>query len=761
MGVFTWRGTEAHEDFAKTREYAKPPHATKSVQEREFFYDFSTVTESQLSDSQTLCQHCSVLQLKDISLAMTDTSYGKKPKQLKADIPGFEGTLEYHRKDVVPLLPSLAESADSGCGFCGLLRNAIIWHFRNHPLGCLPDDTIEFTRIRHQWNSGLSAFTVHSLAFSRPRHRWGYLTFRTSATPTDPCASMFGISSRLPKSVISPAGILTLKQWVFGNSKEKAALKALYRPKRLIYVGSKRESGLIRLVETNSHPDMDEEPQPYLTLSYCWGGKAPSLMATRKDYDRLKTSIFYDALPKTYQDTVRVARALGIKYIWIDALCIIQGDVADWEKESQAMTEIFRNSIVTIIPLRTTSCNDGFLERNPNIKVHYHSAEWNVSGSFLLRHIPFSYENAESSIRDEPSFSDRPVSLEIQNSVWHTRGWTFQEDIFAMRKLYFGQLMMYWDSLKPLDVMRTEDKIIDDTLDRIGSAELSIIHSSEPWRGDCDYDGWYYPILKYSEKKLTYEADRLPAVSSYAKLIASKSGDEYVAGLWGNNLHRGLLWKIQRRGRKTFGELMQTLKRPSEYIAPSWSWASRCGSLNLDNSDYMKLECSILEAKTRARGGDIYGRVSGGHLLLCGKVCGIPGGKLQKLPLGSPYLDIQCEWLATEDERYVAQCSLDWRETNEDGKQLSEASGQSIQSIVMLLLSSGHTTDASAFSRKPQEWEDNEEDPPLEVMHGLLLYPTGKREDEYWRVGLFHSLTDEKGGRQYFDKCEKRTLRIV
>ncbi|EHK23657.1 uncharacterized protein TRIVIDRAFT_138711, partial [Trichoderma virens Gv29-8] len=202
-------------------------------------------------------------------------------------------------------------------------------------------------------------------------------------------------------------------------------------------------------------------------------------------------------MPKTYQDTVRIARALGVKYVWIDALCIIQDDVVDWEKESQVMAEIFRNSLVT-----------------------------------------------------------------IENSVWHTRGWTFQEDLFAMRKLYIGQQMMYWDSLKPVDIMRTEDKIIDDKLDRMSNAESSIIHSSEPWRGDYDYDGWYFPMLQYSQKRLTFETDRLPAVSSYAKLIASKSGDTYLAGLWKKNLHRGLLWKMHRRSRWTFGELLRSLRRP-------------------------------------------------------------------------------------------------------------------------------------------------------------------------------------------------------
>ncbi|KAL7962255.1 heterokaryon incompatibility domain-containing protein [Trichoderma compactum] len=668
-----------------------PSGQKKSPDEEEFFYGFSAVAESNLSDAQVHCQHCSVVQLKDLRLKRTKVSWDdKKPLELRADVPNYEEDLEYRRKDVFPLLPSLAESVDSGCGFCALLRNAMIWHFRKYPLARLPDDAVEITKIRHYWNSDLNTIL-------------GHLTFRASIRPggmkhgensfLDPCASPFKpCSDFVPGSIISPAGILTPKQWVFGSSKEKAALKALHRPTRLVHVGGKRESSLIHLVESSTHADMAKEPQPYLALSY----------STRSNYSPLKSSISYNAMPKTYQDTVRIARALG---------------------ESQVIAEIFRNSLVTIVPLRATSSDEGFLERNPSIKIPYPSAEWNISGSFFLRDIPFSYQYAEPVLRGAPSFSDRPLLLEIQNSAWHTRGWTFQEDMFAMRKLYIGQLVMHWDSLKPVDIIRTEDNIIDDKLDRIGKAELSIIHTSTPWRSDCDYQGWYNPMLEYGHKKLTYDTDRLPAVSSYAKLIASKSGDVYLAGLWEKNLHRGLLWKINRRSRWTFRQLKGFLKRPREYIAPSWSWARIGSRITWDNTDYMKRECSILEAKTKAHGGDTYGR-----------------------------------WLAMEDEQYVAQCALDWRGTNEDGKQLSEASEEYIQNLVMFLVSSGYTEQPGAFSRRPIEWEYKEEEPPLEVMHGLLLYPTGKKG---WRVGLFHSLTDEKGGRQYFANCEEKTMRIV
>lgn len=177
-GLFTFDGRGQLEYFAKTIE---TPSHTKRAPKDTFHYNFSDIPESVLSDSQKLCQHCSVLQLENVRLAHTTGWDRRKPPELKADVPGFEEDLEYHRKDTVPSLPRLAESADAGCGFCCLLRNAMIQHFQRYRLERLPNDTIEMERIRHYWNAGLTAFTVHSPAFVRPRHRFGYLTFRVSA----------------------------------------------------------------------------------------------------------------------------------------------------------------------------------------------------------------------------------------------------------------------------------------------------------------------------------------------------------------------------------------------------------------------------------------------------------------------------------------------------------------------------------------------------------------------------------------------------
>jgi hypothetical protein len=49
-------------------------------------------------------------------------------------------------------------------------------------------------------------------------------------------------------------------------------------------------------------------------------------------------------LCKTYKDAIALTHALGISFLWIDSLCIIQDDAADWEAESGNMASIYENS---------------------------------------------------------------------------------------------------------------------------------------------------------------------------------------------------------------------------------------------------------------------------------------------------------------------------------------------------------------------------------------------------------------------------------
>ncbi len=71
-------------------------------------------------------------------------------------------------------------------------------------------------------------------------------------------------------------------------------------------------------------------------------------MTTRANIEQMKTKIVFESLPKTFQDVISIARRLGIQYVWIDSLCIIQTDLLDWELESAKMSDIYANAYLTI-----------------------------------------------------------------------------------------------------------------------------------------------------------------------------------------------------------------------------------------------------------------------------------------------------------------------------------------------------------------------------------------------------------------------------
>jgi len=102
-------------------------------------------------------------------------------------------------------------------------------------------------------------------------------------------------------------------------------------------------SNTIRLWETGGAKGQ------YISPSYCWG-TASFIRTTIANINEHKQGINIKQLPKTFQDCIFVCRTLGVQYLWIDAVCIIQDDIdgADWKRESIRMADIYRHSLLTI-----------------------------------------------------------------------------------------------------------------------------------------------------------------------------------------------------------------------------------------------------------------------------------------------------------------------------------------------------------------------------------------------------------------------------
>jgi Heterokaryon incompatibility protein (HET) len=94
-------------------------------------------------------------------------------------------------------------------------------------------------------------------------------------------------------------------------------------------------------------PDETSEVVPYMTISYRWG-KSPKVLLTQASISGLCKEVPLNLLPKSNRDAILVTRYIGIRHLWIDALCIIQDLEGDWLVESAKMRDIYKNSYCTV-----------------------------------------------------------------------------------------------------------------------------------------------------------------------------------------------------------------------------------------------------------------------------------------------------------------------------------------------------------------------------------------------------------------------------
>jgi hypothetical protein len=96
----------------------------------------------------------------------------------------------------------------------------------------------------------------------------------------------------------------------------------------------------------------------YIALSHCWG-KSHHLTTTTRNISAHKNGIPLDVLPATFRHAVQVAQELKIAYIWIDSLCILQDDAADWEVESAKMGNVYADSYLSVAAMSSTDDSSG------------------------------------------------------------------------------------------------------------------------------------------------------------------------------------------------------------------------------------------------------------------------------------------------------------------------------------------------------------------------------------------------------------------
>ncbi len=118
-------------------------------------------------------------------------------------------------------------------------------------------------------------------------------------------------------------------------------------PRRLLDLSG----GSVRLIDTNNTKPGSTR---YITPSHCWrrpGSDPAPLRTTRETYQSRSDGIKWSDPPPPpllFRDAILLTRGLGCLYIWIDSLCIVQGDEGDWLEQSALMADVYSNGYLNI-----------------------------------------------------------------------------------------------------------------------------------------------------------------------------------------------------------------------------------------------------------------------------------------------------------------------------------------------------------------------------------------------------------------------------
>lgn len=354
-----------------------------------------------------------------------------------------------------------------------------------------------------------------------------------------------------------------------------------WTPTRLLDLGNNNDSSeSIRLIITDPSPNSGNELSlaSYATLSHCWGTNE-FLKLTKGTLDKLCNGFELKDMPKTFQEAIVVCRALQIRYIWIDSLCIIQDedDLSDWTREASLMHKVYSRSHLNISASDARAGSQGlFRTRNASVV-----EQMRIKATLL---------NDCGVLETKYYVIEDPVYwwAKVTDSYIHTRGWVFQERLMALRVLHFIRDQLAWECKEKSACEKYPEHIPFAFLEEVNYKQHLAYENltAEAANRECvsqDIETahltWNYLVSAYSQTKLTRPSDKLVAISGEAKALASLTRDGYIAGMWRRILDHQLLWIVLN----TDGEASS---RNREYCAPSWSWASMSTMVNLLNDRF-------------------------------------------------------------------------------------------------------------------------------------------------------------------------------
>ncbi|OIW28475.1 HET-domain-containing protein [Coniochaeta ligniaria NRRL 30616] len=316
-----------------------------------------------------------------------------------------------------------------------------------------------------------------------------------------------------------------------------------FSPLRLLAVG--QDGRLPRLVARESIP---LEEARYAALSHCWGGEVP-LRTTRDNVAAFTQEIPWALIPKTFSDAMLMAQGLGIPYVWIDALCIIQDDDEEWQKQAACMGKIYEGSHLTICATQSANSTQGCFP--PEVSNHqdiFRTNAGNQSAPDIIVRI------SRGDIRSRALLGNKLTD----------RGWTLQEQTLSTRVVSCLQPDVHWYCQS---CYQTQSGLIfgpGDMLERDLRWETPVLYRRLLQESHLWQSTWRAVATNYSGRRFTVTHDKIPAIAGLTRYFALAMDDVPLLGLWKNTFGADLSWL----------RLSDKPPMPSIQGLPSWTWLS-------------------------------------------------------------------------------------------------------------------------------------------------------------------------------------------
>ncbi|CZR70075.1 uncharacterized protein PAC_19976 [Phialocephala subalpina] len=318
---------------------------------------------------------------------------------------------------------------------------------------------------------------------------------------------------------------------------EECNLEAGFLPKRLLKLDEAVKEDHVKLIDTD---ELNISDLRYTTLSHCWGPPTsqPPIRTTKITELSHRQGILLKTLPNTFQEAVAVTLALGIQYLWIDSLCIIQDDLEDWQEEAARMSSIYQGSFITIAATGSSDSQGGLMAP-PKPMLCVNVPDTNHETNELIES-----HNSKSLVLD--LMEHKNYIWKHKTALWESplskRGWVLQELVLSPRTVHFAYDQLYWQCR---GTFTNESSFVPwenfESLKHYSDIQNPKFRLGQKAFYPDDHFWWQW-IVDYSTRSFTFPRDRIAAIAGITDYHHQITGKSPILGLWAESLYYDLGW---------------------------------------------------------------------------------------------------------------------------------------------------------------------------------------------------------------------------